>query len=81
MAAELFGKRLLNSLFYFAARSKSQEAFLSVVLLTVLGLSAVTESLGSHDSHGVCVQDARFASAIRPHQERRRAVSQSPRVR
>ncbi|KAJ1450784.1 Sodium/hydrogen exchanger family-domain-containing protein [Pelagophyceae sp. CCMP2097] len=33
-------------MFYFAAKSRSQEAFLSVVLLTVIGMSAITESIG-----------------------------------
>mmetsp|Transcript_18748 Transcript_18748/g.28283 ORF Transcript_18748/g.28283 Transcript_18748/m.28283 type:complete len:769 (-) Transcript_18748:324-2630(-) len=44
--AELIGKRILDGLFYFAAKSRSQEAFLSVVLLTVLGMGAITDSLG-----------------------------------
>ena len=44
--AEVVGKRLLDNLFYFAAKSQSQEAFLSVVLLTIIGMSALTESLG-----------------------------------
>eukprot|EP00634_Sargassococcus_sp_CCMP2135_P016081 CAMPEP_0198650098 /NCGR_PEP_ID=MMETSP1467-20131203/4729_1 /TAXON_ID=1462469 /ORGANISM="unid. sp., Strain CCMP2135" /LENGTH=707 /DNA_ID=CAMNT_0044385931 /DNA_START=116 /DNA_END=2239 /DNA_ORIENTATION=+ len=44
--AEVLGKRLLDNLFYFAAKSQSQEAFLSVVLLTVFGMSALTDSLG-----------------------------------
>ncbi|KAJ8600160.1 hypothetical protein CTAYLR_001919 [Chrysophaeum taylorii] len=44
--AEIAGKRLLDGLFFFAARSRSQEAFLSVVLLTVLSMSALTDALG-----------------------------------
>lgn len=43
---ESIGKRVLDGMFYFAARSRSQEAFLSVVLLTVISMSATTEALG-----------------------------------
>ncbi|KAH8051517.1 solute:proton antiporter [Aureococcus anophagefferens] len=45
-AVELIGKRAIDSLFYFAAQSRSQEAFLAVVLLTVLAMSATTEAVG-----------------------------------
>ena len=41
---ELVGKRVIDTLFYFAAKSKSQEAFLAVVLLTVLSMSSLAEA-------------------------------------
>lgn len=46
LVIEVLGKRIINGMFYFAARSRSQEAFLSVVLLTVIAISATTEALG-----------------------------------
>ena len=45
-AVELVGKRAIDALFYGAAQSRSQEAFLAVVLLTVLAMSATTEAVG-----------------------------------
>ena len=45
-SVEVVGKRLCNMLFDRAKRSRSQEAFLSVVLLSVLGISAFTEAVG-----------------------------------
>lgn len=43
---ELVGKRVVDALFFFAARSRSQEAFLAVVLLNVLGIASITECVG-----------------------------------
>ncbi|CAM9157281.1 unnamed protein product [Discosporangium mesarthrocarpum] len=40
------GKNVLDRFFLLVAKSKSQEAFLAVILLTVLALSSVTEGLG-----------------------------------
>lgn len=45
-SVEIVGKRLISALFDRAKRSRSQEAFLSVVLLSVLGISAFTEAVG-----------------------------------
>ena len=45
-SVELAGKRVLNALFQRATKSRSQEAFLAVVLLSVLGISAFTEAVG-----------------------------------
>ena len=43
---ELVGKHVMNSLFFMSAQTKSQEAFLAVVLLNVLGIASVTEAAG-----------------------------------
>jgi Kef-type K+ transport system membrane component KefB len=37
------GKKLLNPIFYYVAKSKSHEAFLSIILTTVLLMSFVTQ--------------------------------------
>lgn len=37
---------MLNRVFLLVAKSKSQEAFLAVILLTVIALSTITEGLG-----------------------------------
>lgn len=37
---------MLNRFFLLVAKSKSQEAFLAVILLTVIALSTITEGLG-----------------------------------
>ena len=37
---------MLNRFFLLVAKSKSQEAFLAVMLLTVIALSSITEGLG-----------------------------------
>ena len=39
------GKNVLNRFFLLVAKSKSQEAFLAVILLTVIALSTITEGL------------------------------------
>ena len=46
------GRVLLNPLFKIVAQSKSQEAFLGVVLLTVLSMSFMTEGLGLSNTLG-----------------------------
>ncbi|CAM9759632.1 unnamed protein product, partial [Ectocarpus sp. 12 AP-2014] len=40
------GKNILSRFFLLVAKSKSQEAFLAVILLTVIALSSITEGLG-----------------------------------
>jgi len=46
------GRVILNPLFKLVAKSKSQEAFLGVVLLTVLSMSFLTEGLGLSNTLG-----------------------------
>lgn len=43
---------VLNRFFLLVAKSKSQEAFLAVILLTVIALSSITEGLGLSDTLG-----------------------------
>jgi len=46
------GRFILNRIFFVVARSKSQEAFLSLILLTVTGMSILTEGLGLSNTLG-----------------------------
>ena len=46
------GRVILNPLFKTVAQAKSQEAFLGVVLLTVLSMSFMTEGLGLSNTRG-----------------------------
>lgn len=48
----LFGKYLLDSIFNFVAKSQSHEAFLAVILVTVLTMSNLTEGLGLSNTLG-----------------------------
>jgi monovalent cation:proton antiporter-2 (CPA2) family protein len=48
----LAGRYLLNPLFKVVASAQSQEAFLGVILLTVLGMSFMTEGLGLSNTLG-----------------------------
>jgi monovalent cation:proton antiporter-2 (CPA2) family protein len=48
----LAGRYLLNPLFKTVAQAQSQEAFLGVILLTVLGMSFMTEGLGLSNTLG-----------------------------
>lgn len=48
----LFGKYGLNKLFDFVAKSRSQEAFLSNILMVALGMSMFTEGLGLSSTLG-----------------------------
>lgn len=48
----LAGRYLLNPLFKVVAQAKSQEAFLAVILLTVLSMSFMTEGLGLSNTLG-----------------------------
>jgi monovalent cation:proton antiporter-2 (CPA2) family protein len=49
---EFVGRFVLNPLFRIVAQAKSQEAFLSMVLLTVLSMSFLTEGLGLSNTLG-----------------------------
>jgi CPA2 family monovalent cation:H+ antiporter-2 len=49
---EFAGRFVLNPLFRTVAQAKSQEAFLSMVLLTVLSMSFLTEGLGLSNTLG-----------------------------
>lgn len=42
-AMSIVGRTILNPIFYFVAKSASQEAFLSIILSTVLLMSFVTK--------------------------------------
>ena len=46
------GRKILNPIFYFVAKSYSQEAFLSIILSTVLLMSFVTKGVGLSDTLG-----------------------------
>ena len=46
------GRVILNPLFKIVAQANSQEAFLGVMLLTVLSLSFLTEGLGLSNTVG-----------------------------
>ncbi|CAJ1925228.1 unnamed protein product [Cylindrotheca closterium] len=48
----LAGRYLLNPMFKTVASAKSQEAFLGLILLTVLGMSFMTEGLGLSNTLG-----------------------------
>lgn len=48
----LAGRYLLNPMFKTVAQAQSQEAFLGVILLTVLGMSFMTEGLGLSNTLG-----------------------------
>ena len=48
----LAGRYVLNPLFKVVAQAKSQEAFLAVILLTVLSMSFMTEGLGLSNTLG-----------------------------
>lgn len=48
----LLGRYILNPLFKIVASAQSQEAFLGVILLTVLGMSFMTEGLGLSNTLG-----------------------------
>lgn len=45
----VMGKKLLDPIFYFVAKSSSHEAFLSIILTTVLLMSFVTQ--GDEEQH------------------------------
>ncbi len=51
-AIGVFGKCIMNPLFDVVAESKSQEAFIGVILSTVFGMSFLTEGLGLSNTLG-----------------------------
>ncbi len=51
-AMSFFGQRLLNPIFSMVARASSHEAFLSIILTTVLVMSFVTKGIGLSDTLG-----------------------------
>lgn len=51
-AMSLIGKKILNPIFSNVAKSRSQEAFLSIILTTVLLMSFVTKGIGLSDTLG-----------------------------
>ena len=69
LSVEVVGKNVLNTMFARATKSRSQEAFLSVVLLSVLGISAFTEAVGLSATlgafvAGVCLSETRYVSQV-----------------
>lgn len=48
----LFGKLILDKIFNFVAKAESHEAFLAVILVTVLAMSTLTEGLGLSNTLG-----------------------------
>ena len=69
LAVEFIFKGILNSAFDRAARSRSQEAFLSVALFAVLGVSGFTASIGLSETlgaflAGIALAETRYSSKI-----------------
>jgi len=48
----LCSMKIADRIFFFVSKSKSQEAFLSLILLTVVGMSVLTEGLGLSNTLG-----------------------------
>jgi monovalent cation:H+ antiporter-2, CPA2 family len=48
----LLGKKFLNPLFSFVAKSRSQEAFLSIIFTTIFIMSFITKGIGLSDTLG-----------------------------
>lgn len=51
-AMSIAGRKFLDPIFYFVAKSSSQEAFLSIILSTVLLMSFVTQGIGLSNTLG-----------------------------
>jgi hypothetical protein len=51
-AMSVIGRSVLNPVFYYVAKSKSQEAFLSIIVCTVLIMSYITKGIGLSDTLG-----------------------------
>lgn len=64
----LMGKNLLQPVFRFVARAKSPEAFIAVILLTVLGTSSLTQVLGLSDTLGAFLAGVMLAETKFRHQ-------------
>lgn len=63
---------MLNRFFLLVAKSKSQEAFLAVMLLTVIALSSITEGLGLSGTlgaflAGTLLSETRYTPQVRAH--------------
>lgn len=64
----LMGKNFLQPVFRFVARAKSPEAFIAVILLTVLGTSSLTQALGLSDTLGAFLAGVMLAETKYRHQ-------------
>lgn len=64
----LMGKNFLQPVFRFVARAKSPEAFIAVILLTVLGTSSLTQVLGLSDTLGAFLAGVMLAETKYRHQ-------------
>lgn len=62
------GKNFLQPVFRFVARAKSPEAFIAVILLTVLGTSSLTQMLGLSDTLGAFLAGVMLAETKFRHQ-------------
>lgn len=62
------GKNFLQPVFRFVARAKSSEAFIAVILLTVLGTSSLTQVLGLSDTLGAFLAGVMLAETKFRHQ-------------
>jgi monovalent cation:proton antiporter-2 (CPA2) family protein len=66
-AIGLFGKVLLNPLFHLVGASDSQEAFIGIILATVLGMSFMTEGLGLSNTLGAFLSGMLIAETKHRH--------------
>lgn len=62
------GKNFLQPVFRFVAKAKSSEAFIAVILLTVLGTSTLTQMLGLSDTLGAFLAGVMLAETRFRHQ-------------
>eukprot|EP00737_Agarophyton_chilense_P000236 gb/GEZJ01000269.1/.p1 GENE.gb/GEZJ01000269.1/~~gb/GEZJ01000269.1/.p1 ORF type:complete len:843 (+),score=144.00 gb/GEZJ01000269.1/:54-2531(+) len=62
------GNNALQPLFRFVARARSPEAFIAVILLTVLGTSSLTQMLGLSDTLGAFLAGVMLAETKFRHQ-------------
>ena len=62
------GKNALQPVFRFVARARSPEAFIAVILLTVLGTSSLTQMLGLSDTLGAFLAGVMLAETKFRHQ-------------
>jgi monovalent cation:H+ antiporter-2, CPA2 family len=64
----LMGKTVLQPVFRFVAKARSQEAFIAVILFTALGTSALTAGLGLSDTLGAFLAGVMLAETTFRHQ-------------
>lgn len=64
----IIGKNFLQPVFRFVARSKSSEAFIAVILFTVLATSTLTQQLGLSDTLGAFLAGVMLAETKYRHQ-------------